>query len=104
MTVISLAAKRAEREPHWEGACVCVACRHEWRAVGALGTFTGLQCPSCELPKGVVKYFFGADAGDMELRCDCGCEALTAYKRARDGLKVLRCMNCGTDLTNTYFG
>lgn len=101
MSVVSLAAKREERGPHWEGKCVCLGCRHEWHGVGPMGSTVCLECPSCGLPKGVVKNLFGARVGDIELRCDCGCEALTAYKR--DGYKWVLCMACGTDLTESFF-
>ncbi len=44
VTVIDLAAKRAEKTPHLEGKARCIACQHEWehcvpkvrRAVGGL--------------------------------------------------------------------
>lgn len=103
MTVVSLAAAREERKPHWQGACVCLACRHEWEGVGPIGDHTGLDCPSCELPKGATKYLVGAQPGDLELLCDCGCEALTAYHRKSDGLKRVQCMACGTDLTHAFY-
>ncbi len=104
MTVISLAQARQERRPHWQGKCICLGCRHEWEGVGEVGCHTGLECPECGLEKGVTRYLYGAQIGDAVLACNCGCEALTAYIRARDGYKVLRCMACGTDQTETYFG
>lgn len=99
--VISLAAHREENTPHWSGQCVCLGCRHEWEGVGPMGATISLECPSCSLPKGVIKNLFGAQAGDAVLLCNCGSEALTAYKR--HGHKWLRCMACGTDQTNTLF-
>ena len=98
------AAEEAKDGPHWQGRCVCLGCRHEWEGVGPMGVSTGLECPACRLFKGVVKHPFGCAVGDMELRCAvCGCEALTAYRRAIDGLKVFRCMACGNDLTDALF-
>lgn len=102
MSVVSLAQKRIERSPHWEGECVCLGCRHEWHGVGPLGVYTSLECDDCGLPKGVVKNLFGAVTGDAMLTCNCGCEALTAY--ISGGFKRLRCMACGTDQTDAYFG
>lgn len=101
MTIISLAAAREERQPHWRGTAYCVGCKEEWQAVAPIGTMS-LDCPACELPKGVPKYPFGADEGDLLLVCDCGCEALTAYRRK--GLFYVKCMACGTDLTHSFYG
>lgn len=101
MSVVSLAAAREERQPHWTGTAHCVGCQAEWQAVVPIGTMW-LECPSCELPKGTPKYPFGGSEGDLVLKCDCGCEALTAYKRAR--LFFVKCMACGTDLTHAFYG
>lgn len=99
--VISLAEARLEREPHIQGTCVCLGCRHEWVGVAPCGVHVGLECPSCELPKGVYKNLIGSSVGDLYLRCECGCEALTAY--VRGGLKYVMCMSCGTDLTKSFY-
>lgn len=101
MSVIDFNRAREERQPHWEGTVVCLGCRHEWEGVGPIGTHAALGCPSCGFPKGVIKYPFSASTGDLELRCDCGCEALTAY--VRQGFKRVRCMACGNDLTESFF-
>ena len=102
MTVISLAKAREEREPHWAGKCICLGCRHEWVGVGPVGVTTGLQCPECDLPKGVTKNLFGSDEGDPTLVCNCGCEALTAYKNGAH--LYVRCMACGNNLTHAFWG
>lgn len=104
MTVISLAAARAERQPHWQGKAICLGCRHEWEAIAPMGTYTDLECAECGLFKGVTKHPFGCDEGDLEFRCTCGCEALTVYKRAKDGRFYTRCMACGTDHTAAIYG
>lgn len=101
MTIISLAKVREERQPHWEGPCVCLGCHHEWHGVGPVGTHVGLQCPSCDLPKGVTKHLFGSPEGALLLLCNCGCEALTAYKIERRF--HVKCMACGTDLTHAFW-
>jgi hypothetical protein len=100
MTVISLAAAREERTPHWQGTARCIGCHEEWEAVAPIGTMW-LECPSCGLPKGTPKHPFGGAAGDLLLTCDCGCEALTAYKRGK--LFHVKCMACGTDLTHAFY-
>lgn len=98
--VVSLAAAREERTPHWEGTCICLGCRHEWHGVGPVGN-PEITCPECDLPKGVAKFLFGAQPGDLMFTCLCGSEALTAYQRA--GKFWLRCMACGTDHTEAVF-
>ena len=99
--VVSLAAAREERTPHWAGKCVCLGCRHEWEGVGPVGTVEGLQCPSCDLPKGVIKFPFGPAEGDAVLQCNCGCEALSAVRRK--GRMWIFCMACGTDQTELFY-
>lgn len=103
MSVISFAKAREERTPRWEGQAVCLGCRHIWDAIAPIGTNDSLECPSCDLPKGVIRNLFGAPAGALELHCDCGSHVLTAYKRASDGLFVVRCIGCGADLTSAFF-
>lgn len=101
MTVISLAAAREERSPHWSGTCKCIGCQHEWVGVAPMGTFF-VGCPSCGLPKGHPKHPFGAQDGDSVFICNCGSEALTAYRH--NGKFTLRCMGCGDDHTEAVFG
>jgi len=101
MTVISLAAAREERQPHWAGNVYCIGCHHEWVGVGPLGTMF-VDCPSCGLPKGTPKHPFMADDGDLVFACNCGCEVMTAYKRK--GNLYVRCMGCGTDQTHAFYG
>lgn len=103
MTVISLAAAREERTPHWAGPAICIGCRHEWQAVAPLGSYTALECPQCRFPKGVNKWPFGSAEGDAEFRCNCGCEAMTVYRR-KDGRFFTRCMACGADQTAAIYG
>lgn len=98
---MSLAAAREERTPHWQGECVCLSCRHVWEGVGPMGKISGLECPSCSLPQGHTRWPFGAPVGAAFLVCDCGCEALTAYKNK--GRFNVKCMACGTDLTHAFY-
>ena len=69
VTVIDLAAKRAEKTPHLEGKARCIACQHEWEAVAPVGT-VWLDCPECSLNKGA----FIAEVLHEEdhWTCDCG--------------------------------
>jgi hypothetical protein len=102
--VISLAAAKEERQPHWAGSCHCLECKHEWAGVGPVGTVAHLECPQCHLPKGVVRNLFGPDEGDHALVCtDCGNDTFTIYKRKKDLLKVVACLACGLDCTDGFF-
>ncbi len=101
MTVISLDAAREERRPHWQGECVCLACKHLWQGVGPMGVVSGLECPKCSLPQGHTRWPIGAPDGAAFLRCDCTSEAMTAYKW--HGRFIVRCMSCGTDLTASFY-
>lgn len=102
--IVSLSKFKDENRPHWAGNCVCLQCRHQWMAVGPIPVNENFECPQCKTFHGVPLGCFAAPVGAAVLRCDCGCEALTAYIRESDGLKVLRCMACGDDLTEAYFG
>ena len=80
--VISL----AEHRPHVSGNAKCLQCGHEWHAVAPLGV-NQLQCPSCELDKGV---FCGtANRGGLHYQCSCGCMHMFLHV---DGVY---CANCG---------
>lgn len=88
-------------DPHITGPAVCLECRHKWVAVAPVGTWH-VECPGCGTFKGVFDGLCQAQEGDFAFICDCGCRALTAYKRA--GLFHLVCMKCGVDHTEAVFG
>lgn len=96
--------KRPERkpnDPHLSGGAKCIGCGHEWVAAAPVGTIT-LECPCCSAMRGVWRYPVRAAEGDILYRCDCGCEALTAYKRG--GYFYIKCMCCGVEHTEALFG
>lgn len=101
MSVISFAQAKEDRIPHWSGECKCAGCGHEWIGVGPMGTVDRLQCPSCELPRGLIKNNFGAPEGALGFACNCGCEYLIAY--IWKGKKLIRCVGCGEDQTNAVW-
>lgn len=91
-----------KREEQWlEGQAKCIGCQHVWEAVAPVGT-AYLECPSCGSMRGTWVHPVGAEAGDLAFFCNCGSEALTAYKR--HGKFWLRCMSCGADQTEAIFG
>jgi len=105
MSVIDFQQAKQQRQPHWCGEVRCLGCGNEWEGVGPVGSISDLECPSCKLHKGVVKNLFGPDEGDAVLQCtDCGADVVTVYKRKNSGLKVARCVGCGLDLTDAFFG
>ncbi|WP_043767591.1 hypothetical protein [Algiphilus aromaticivorans] len=60
-------------DPHAQGPCVCLSCRHEWRGVWPVGT-DELECPACGLLKGVSKGLYYPDEGEPIRVCQCGNE------------------------------
>lgn len=93
-------AFREKSDPHCSGPAVCLGCRHKWAAVAPVGTWL-LECPSCGTLKGVYEGLCQAQPGDLAFACNCGCKALTAYKRG--ALFHLICMKCGVDQTEAIF-
>ncbi|WP_176929346.1 hypothetical protein [Novosphingobium aromaticivorans] len=87
--------------PHLAGEALCIGCRHEWAGVAPVGVWQ-LECPSCGSLKGIWRYPVGGQQGDVVFKCNCGCEALTAYYH-RD-LFHLKCMSCGAEQTSAVFG
>lgn len=100
MTIVPF--KKPEQPERWlEGSAKCVGCQHAWHAAAPTGT-TWLECPSCGSMRGAWVHPVGAQEGDIAFVCNCGGEAVTAYKRA--GHFWLICMACGIDQTNAIFG
>lgn len=67
--VVSLKAKRAERDPHRAGMARCLNCKHEWAAVSPVGTHS-LECPECHTGQGLYK---GLSSTELpQWQCACG--------------------------------
>ena len=97
-----VAFKRPEpNDPHLAGEARCIGCQHKWAAVAPVGT-RSLECPSCKTMNGLWTYPVGPEVGDLAFACNCGCDALTAYKRR--GLFHIVCMSCGEHQTEALFG
>lgn len=69
MSVVDLAAKRVEREPHLSGHARCLACGHRWAAVAPLGT-VWMECPECSLRRG--RFVNEVVSGPQQWVCQCG--------------------------------
>ena len=86
-----------EREPDgpWiEGRAKCLDCRHEWEAVGPVGT-THLECPLCATKKGVMIAPCDAADGEGVWTCACGCDLFKIV--ANHGIyKWTICLRCGS--------
>lgn len=79
---------REPDEPHQEGPCLCMSCRHEWHGVAPAGT-VDLECPKCGTQKGVwIHPCFHANRPHWQ--CKCGNEFFTI----NDDRFV--CAACGT--------
>jgi hypothetical protein len=82
--VVSLDSRR----PHMAGEAKCLECGHKWAAAVAIGT-VGLECPSCNLPKGAMVGLAGPDDGVVWM-CNCGCDVFYIDTRG------VRCLRCAT--------
>lgn len=54
--------------PHIEGPAVCLACRHEWHAVSAVGV-SKLECPECGTLRGVWATPIEQDGSHWVCKC-----------------------------------
>lgn len=77
----------SDHSPHLQGEAICVNCGHVWQAVAPVGTFADLECPSCKMMKGALR--FGV-VPEEYWECGCGCHLFTV---AGDGEIV--CWQCG---------
>ncbi len=84
--VIDMAAERIAREPHQQGPCVCVRCRHEWRGGAPEGTLN-MECPACHLNTGI----FAAIILPSEDIYGCRCGNIF-FTVTRTGIV---CVSCG---------
>ncbi len=77
----------AERRPHLAGEAKCLECGHEWTACVAIGE-VGLDCPSCNLPKGAMVGLCQPPEGGAIWACSCGCQT---FYIDQSGVRCLRC-------------
>ena len=66
MSIINL----SDHRPHISGEAKCMECMHEWAAIAPIGT-SWLECPSCRLTKGVMKYP-AIRSEHLHYECNCG--------------------------------
>ena len=88
MSVVDINSRR----PHQSGPAKCLHCLHEWTAVSPVGENV-LDCPKCELSKGIYSAIYAPAAGDVLFRCECGREHFYVIPTG------VLCANCGT-ITN----
>lgn len=95
--VVSLAAKREEKQPHIEGPAICGGCKHTWQAVAPKKT-ENLECPSCGSFRGLWKYNIAPEY--PVLQCP-SCEG-SVFMVSETGVF---CIGCGTaDSFKTILG
>lgn len=64
--------EREAKTPHLEGPALCLACKHEWRAVIEIGDGTVLskmECPACSAERGVFATHPQKDGGHWVCTC-----------------------------------
>lgn len=87
--VISLEEKRAKRNSQaGYGEAFCIQCGHEWEAITDTGTVQ-LECPNCHTMKGLFKFPFEPNEGQLVRECGCGNQLF--YLSPEGHL----CANCG---------
>lgn len=75
-------------EQHGSGEAFCLQCKHEWVAVAPTGTIQ-LECPECHTLKGLFKFPFNIEVGQLVRACNCGNQLF--YLSPEGHL----CANCG---------
>lgn len=95
--VINLAAVREQREATpptvtAEGEARCISCGHKWHASAPIGV-RWLECPACNLPKGLFVHPFAAPEGGYQWKCRCGCDVFYIVPDS------VRCLSCGSEQT-----
>lgn len=75
-------------EQHGAGEAFCFQCKHEWVSVAPTGTVQ-LECPNCHTMKGLFKFPFNVEEGDLVRVCNCG---NSLFRLTPEGHL---CVNCG---------
>ncbi len=83
-----------EEGSHLEGPAKCLACGHEWHAVGPTGVVNDLECPECSLPRGARKTTLEPEGG-VVWRCNCGNDYFLLLMTGAP-----MCANCGLRATS----
>lgn len=83
-----VAFKKVDKQQHAAGEAFCFQCHHEWVAVAPTGTVQ-LECPECKTLKGLFKFPFNFEVGQLVRSCDCGNQLF--YLSPEGHL----CANCG---------
>lgn len=82
-----------QRGPWLSGSARCLDCGITWEAVAAVGT-CWMECPSCGTKRGVMVNPCGADVGDSEWTCKCGCDVFKIIAKSGK-FHSLMCLRCG---------
>jgi hypothetical protein len=80
--------KFEKKDHHASGEAFCFKCRKEWVAVAPVGTVQ-LECPECHTMKGLFKFPFNVEVGQLVRECNCGNQLF--YLTPEGHL----CANCG---------
>lgn len=85
--IIDFSAAKEERLPHLRGKAYCMSCQHSWDAVAPVGE-TQLQCPECDLMKGI--FVNPVERDELHWQCACG----NSYFLCGEA-SGMYCPNCG---------
>lgn len=69
--IVDLQAKKLKRDHHVNGEARCLHCGYEWQDVAPVSTYY-LDCPSCDLHKGVWIGGMLPDESKPLWHCKCG--------------------------------
>lgn len=86
-------ARSKDEEDQLRGKARCLHCRHEWQAVTPVGKVAGLECPECNLSKGVMVGLVGPADEELIWKCECGCKVFYLTPG------TVNCLNCGASQT-----
>ena len=86
--VIDFEKAKLERTQHTCGEAFCIGCGYEWIAVAPTGT-TRFECPECKAFKGLYRFEFMPEEGQLVATCPCSNQL---YYLTPEGHM---CANCG---------
>lgn len=80
---------KPKEEPYAQGEAFCNGCGHVWQAIAPVG-LVRFECPACQAMKGMWRFEFAPEQGQLVRECDCGNQLF--YLTPEGHL----CAGCGT--------
>ena len=91
--VVTLQSRKGTREGN--GPAKCLACGHEWTGAIPLPIPPDLQCPKCEMWRGVAKGNWAPPESYAVFTCNCGCTVYN-FVVSPEGVESTVCIGCGS--------